>query len=319
MATSSKKSRTIAGSDFAGGGLPAVSGEEWEDLATAMDREGGRSEMATKLKSSGAIAGDHPAENSSSRVGLEGGGSAGNRMEGGTGDNALIPSPQPPASGGEQEARGIELRGAPNLPAATLIRQSGDLRLPAEVQYRLSMSPNPAEVEIRPDGMVYMPWNKFAGALDLAFGVGNWCQVPQGTPLSQDGFVCWQFDLYCLAVWVSTAIGEHPDPGNRRMSLANRAEAAKSDALVKNCKALGIFRELWDVAWRLDWQAEYAIRVWALQSEYSSKGAWLWRRKDRDPFFKEKSPKESDIEQGSNRRDYADDARDHISSIQKED
>ena len=275
--------------------------------------------MAAKLKSRGAIAGNHPTEDMSPGTGLEVRGGAGGGMAGGASDHSLVSSPQPPASIGITQARSLAERESTDLPTATLVRQSGDLRLPAEVQYRLSMPPNPADVEIRPDGLVYMPWNKFAGALDLAFGVGNWCQMPQGTPMSQDGFVCWQFDLYCLAVWVSTAIGEHPDPGNRRMSLANRAEAAKSDALVKNCKALGIFRELWDVQWRLDWQAEYAIRVWALQSEYSSKGAWLWRRKDRDPFFREKSPKESDIEQGSNKRSYEDDARDHIEAIQKED
>ena len=175
------------------------------------------------------------------------------------------------------------------------------------------------QVEIRPDGIVYAGWTEYARRLDAAIGIGQWTLVPQGRPMSQDGFVCWQFDLWCRSHWVATAIGEHPDPGNRRMSLANRAESAKSDALVKCAKALGIFRELWDPSYRLRWLDEHAVRVWARQTEYTSKFAWLWRRKDRPPFFAEGKPgKVSESEYDRPRR-FDDDAREHIDAIARGD
>ena len=103
------------------------------------------------------------------------------------------------------------------------------------------------------------------------------------------------------------------------MSLANRAESAKSDALVKCCKSLGIFRELWDTSWRLAWMEQHAIKVWARQTEYSSKFAWLWRRSDRPPFFAEgRSGKVSESEYDRGRR-FEDDSREHINAITRGD
>ena len=179
--------------------------------------------------------------------------------------------------------------------------------------------PDPDAVEIRPDGIVFTPWAAVARRIDDAIGIGQWALVPEGGPVLQDGFVCWHFHLWVRGVWVATAIGEHPDPGKKKLSLANRAEAAKSDALVKCSKALGIFRELWEPGWRIAWQEEYCERVWALANEYSTAGQWLWRRKDRRPFFKERPAKDQMETEYNKRRDYEDDARDHVDAIARGD
>lgn len=173
-------------------------------------------------------------------------------------------------------------------------------------------------VEIRPDGIVYVPWAAVADRLDEALGIGQWCLVPDGKPQLQDSFVCWGFSLIVRGRFAAYAIGEHPDPGNRRMSLANRAESAKSDALVKCSKALGIFRELWNPGWREDWMQEYAVRVWAKTYE-NGRFSWLWRRKDRPhAFFAEgRQGRESESEYTKPRR-MEDDARDHINAIARE-
>jgi hypothetical protein len=134
----------------------------------------------------------------------------------------------------------------------------------------------------------------------------------------QDGYCCWQFHLFVHGHWATTSIGEHPDHKFSKMSIANRAESAKSDALVKCSKALGIFREMWDPGWRTQWQLEHAVRVWALATERSTEGAWLWRRKDRRPFFKERPAKDQMETEYNKRRDYDDDAREHLDSIQAE-
>ena len=195
----------------------------------------------------------------------------------------------------------------------------GNLGLTAREIAVLRQPPDPADVEIRPDGIVFTPWSAVARRIDDAIGVGQWTLVPEGGPQMQDGFVCWHFHLWVRGHWVATAIGEHPDPGKRKLSLANRAEAAKSDALVKCSKALGIFRELWEPGWRIEWQAEYCERVWALASEYTTAGQWLWRRKDRRPFFKERPPKDQMETEYNKRRTSDDDAKDHLDAIARGD
>lgn len=183
----------------------------------------------------------------------------------------------------------------------------------------LSAPPDPNIVEIRPDGIVYVPWNEVANRLDAGLGIGQWSLVPDGKPMIQDGYCCWQFDLWVHGQWVTTAIGEHPEHKFSKMSLANRAESAKSDALVKCSKSLGIFRELWSPGWRMAWQEKHAIRVWALQTERSTAGQWLWRRNDRPPFFKERPAKDSMETEYHKRRDHDDEARDHFDAIARGD
>ena len=196
--------------------------------------------------------------------------------------------------------------------------QYGTLSLSQEQSEVLAAPVDPAEVEIRPDGIVFAPWTSYADRLDAAFGQTGWRLVPDGKPLMQDGFVIWGFALFCQGQFVSYALGEHPDPLNSKMSLANRSEAAKSDALVKCSKALSVCRDLWRPSFLEEWKEQYAVKVWALQTEYSQKGRWLWRRKDRPPFFKERPPKDSMETEYSKAQRMEDDARDHIDSIQHE-
>jgi hypothetical protein len=196
--------------------------------------------------------------------------------------------------------------------------QLGILKLTDDQKRALSRIPDPAEIEIRPDGLIYAPWTAYADVLDEAFGIGGWTLVPEGRPSVQDGFVMWQFHLFVQGRFVATAIGEHPDPGNRRMSLANRAEAAKSDALVKCCKALGVFRDLWRTSYCQEWQARYAERVYALQNEWSTKPVWLWRRKDRHPFYKEAPPKKLGSTEYDKPMRVVDEAEAHFAAIEEE-
>jgi hypothetical protein len=200
----------------------------------------------------------------------------------------------------------------------TRAQSYGNLGLTKEEQSMLSSPPGPDVVEIRPDGVVYAPWSGVAERMDDALGIGEWTLVPEGKPMLQDGFVCWQFHLFVRGHWVTTSIGEHPDPKRRKLSLANRAEAAKSDALTKCSKALGVFREMWIRGWTKEWQAENCERVWALQDEYTPSGAWLWRRKDKRPFWKEGKPGRQSESEYKRPQSMEDDARDHLDSIQKE-
>ncbi len=284
----------------------------------AIAPERNRDEMASHDPQDGVFGEREPAEPVTTGAGHGGGGGPGDRMEPGQRHRSLATSPQasPPSHPSGRSWTDSPLA---VYTAEAGVRQFGTLALNAEVIASLGAPPDPLEVEIRPDGIVYAPWGAVANRLDAALGIGQWALVPEGGPQIQDGFVCWHFHLFVRGQWVATAIGEHPDPKWQKMSLANRAESAKSDALVKCSKALGVFREMWDKGFCTAWQEEYAERVWALQGERSSAGQWLWRRKDRRPFFKERPAKDQMDTEYHKRRDYEDDAREHLDAIARGD
>lgn len=244
-------------------------------------------------------------------------GSDSDRVDSGERVRALAtrPAPEPPV-----DYTGTGTGGRSILPdrPETYAQSYGNLALTKEEMHRLSAPPAADVIEIRPDGVVYAPWAGVAERMDEALGVGEWTLVPEGKPMLQDGFMCWQFHLFVRGHWVTTSIGEHPDPRRGKLSLANRAEAAKSDALTKCSKALGVFREMWSKDFTTRWQAEHCERVWALQGEYTTQGAWLWRRKDKRPFFKEGKPGRTSESEYRRPQSMEDAARDHIDSIQRE-
>ena len=57
-------------------------------------------------------------------------------------------------------------------------------------------------------------------------------------------------------------------------------KSAKSTALMRCCKDLGIASELWDPTFIQEWKKQHAMRVWC-ENERTKKKQPLWRRKDR--------------------------------------
>jgi len=316
--------RILGAGDYLVGYLCSYHKEQWYDKNTnhtshlvAITESEEANEMAAQPTKSGQHENRDLARTTHPHVGVAGRGSVANRVEGGQRDDNTLPATQPEGSGRETAVVQLGAATATALSAQAQAGQLGALGLSPDEITILRAAPDPLSIEIRPDGIVYTPWTIVASRFDDAFGVGEWALVPEGKPQMVDSFVCWQFHLFVRGKWCAVAIGEHPDPGNQRMSLANRAEAAKSDALVKCSKSLGVFRELWDVSYRNDWIEEYAIRVWAKQSQWSQRYNWLWRRKDRPPFADEKHPDRSGESEYDKRRDYKDDARDHLDAIKK--
>ena len=294
----------------------------WYDVKTDhkttlehIQKKGKPSEMDTSTQKDGSQSRRKPSERTFPSPELEAGGGDPDRMEAGqsgnhpTASTGLVPTPANiPSREGQHGLFSAHQPQEGN-------RQFGALNLSSEEQLALRQPVGSQKVEIRPDGIVYTSWSAVADRLDDALGVGEWALVPEGQPQIEAGYCCWQFHLYVHGQWACTSIGEHPDNKFSKMSLANRAESAKSDALVKCSKALGIFRELWDPGWREEWMEKNAVRVWALQTERSTIGAWLWRRKDRLPFFKERPSKDDMQTEYHKPRSYDDDARDHLDSI----
>ena len=55
-----------------------------------------------------------------------------------------------------------------------------------------------------------------------------------------------EYALYCEGRFVSQSLGEHTFFGKSNQHYGNACEAAKSSALRRCCKDLGISSELWD-------------------------------------------------------------------------
>jgi hypothetical protein len=137
---------------------------------------------------------------------------------------------------------------------------------------------NPEDVQIRPDGLVYLPWTWYAARLNKAIGVLQWGNIPQGMPMSKaqgtSVLVVWGHWLIIRGIPVGFSLGETSYyPNNFTMSYADACEGAKSISLTRNCKLLGMALELWDPSWVADWQRKYAERY------KNDKDKMVWRKK----------------------------------------
>lgn len=184
---------------------------------------------------------------------------------------------------GEQIPKGIVPVITPENPAnvvqATVnINSVGTLQLDENAQNVLAEPLNEADVKIRPDGLVYLPWTYYAKKLDRAFGKLQWGMVPQGSPQSKkidekNTLVVWGFWLAIKGIPIGFAYGETSYiPTNKTMSYGDACEGAKSIALARNCKVLGIALELWDADWVREWKKKYA-------ETYEDRNHTLWRKK----------------------------------------
>jgi len=63
------------------------------------------------------------------------------------------------------------------------------------------------EIEIRPDGLIYLPEIKYRLILNKVFGPGNWSIQPRGVHIV-DNVLCYKGALYIRGHFVAEAIGE---------------------------------------------------------------------------------------------------------------
>ncbi|PWN41590.1 mitochondrial genome maintenance MGM101 [Ceraceosorus guamensis] len=137
------------------------------------------------------------------------------------------------------------------------------------------------DVEIKPDGLLYLPEIKYRRVLNRAFGPGGWGLAPRGETNVGAKIVSREWALVCLGRFVATARGEQEyfDPSG----VATASEAAKSNALVRCCKDLGIAHELWTPRWIDNFKSKHCVEVWA-ENATTGRKRKLWRRKDASPF-----------------------------------
>ena len=153
--------------------------------------------------------------------------------------------------------------------------------------------PIPSEdLDILPTGEVYASQVQYRRRLNRVFGAGAWVMREQSSPTIKSNIVMQKWSLYAHGVFISTAWGEQEYyENNPRMSYATALEAAKSNALMRNCKDLGIASECWDRHFTDRFKIEYCTQV--ITQQYGGGGGRReWRRKDGTPLRGEQQPEE---------------------------
>lgn len=112
-------------------------------------------------------------------------------------------------------------------------------------------------VEIKPDGLLYLPEIKYRRILNKAFGPGGWGLAPRGETFITDKSVSREYALVCHGRLVSVARGEQDYFGPE--GIATATEGCKSNALMRCCKDLGIASELWDPSFIRGFKKEHCV------------------------------------------------------------
>ncbi|KAF9926878.1 hypothetical protein FBU30_003638 [Linnemannia zychae] len=134
------------------------------------------------------------------------------------------------------------------------------------------------DIEIKPDGLLYLPEIKYRRILNKAFG---WGLAPRSEHSISPKNISREYALVCKGRFVSTARGEQAyfDADN----LATASEGCKSNALMRCCKDLGIASELWDPAFIRKFKRQYCEEVF-VEHAVTKKRKKLWKRKDQGDF-----------------------------------
>lgn len=136
---------------------------------------------------------------------------------------------------------------------------------------------DPQSVEIRPDGVVFLPANAFRQKLTEVFGPGQWALQFERDPFwDQSASECYvDASLWIRGQFAARAVGGCKyQANNYGMSKTDAIEGAKSDCLRRCCKDLGIGIELWNKSYVLNWIAEYAVPYQGVDRRGTPKLYW---------------------------------------------
>ena len=144
-----------------------------------------------------------------------------------------------------------------------LIHTAGTLKLKKEEKEALYKEILDEDILIKTDGTVYLPWTAYVARLNAAFGGTGWALVPQGDPYEKDKHVYSGFYLIIRGCYCGYAVGqvEYNPSAEQWKTWGDAMEAAKSNALMRLCKELGIGLKMWDKTFVQEWQAKNAYQV----------------------------------------------------------
>ncbi|KAK0750863.1 mitochondrial genome maintenance MGM101-domain-containing protein [Schizothecium vesticola] len=156
------------------------------------------------------------------------------------------------------------------------------ISFPPETAAVLMRPLDPLDVEVKPDGIIYLPEIKYRRILNQAFGPGGWGLAPRGETVVGDKVVTREYALIVHGRFIAQARGECQYFSEETIPTAG--EGCKSNALLRCCKDLGIASELWDPRFIRDFKKKYAREVW-VEHVVNKKKRQVWTLKDTDPAY----------------------------------
>jgi ribosomal protein L17 len=144
-----------------------------------------------------------------------------------------------------------------------MIATAGTLKLTDKQKKILEAPVKDEDVYIKPDGLIYLSWFKYSERLSKAFGGTGWAMVPEGNAKLGRELIIWGFHLVIQGVYCGFAYGEQKyTAAFSKMSFGEACEGAKSNALMRLCKGIGIGLELFDKDFINNWLSKYAEWYW---------------------------------------------------------
>lgn len=132
------------------------------------------------------------------------------------------------------------------------------------------------DIEITPDGLLYLPEIKYRRVLNAAFGPGGWGLAPRSDTVVTDKIVTREYGLICEGRLVSVARGEQTYFNEDGVPTAS--EGCKSNAMMRCCKDLGVASELWEPKFIRKFKAAHCEEVWGTHVVNKRKKK-LWKLK----------------------------------------
>ncbi|CCE61700.1 hypothetical protein TPHA_0B00280 [Tetrapisispora phaffii CBS 4417] len=154
----------------------------------------------------------------------------------------------------------------------------GSSPFPQKVQTELEKPLDLEDIEIKPDGLIYLPEIKYRRILNRAFGAGGWGLAPRSDTIVTQKLVTREYALICLGQLVGVARGEQDYFSESGIPTAT--EGCKSNALMRCCKDLGIGSELWDPVFIKKYKKEHCVEKF-VEHVTTQKKKKIWLRKGR--------------------------------------
>ena len=148
------------------------------------------------------------------------------------------------------------------------------------------------ELDILPTGEVYLHQIGYRQRLLDTFGPGAWGLVALSEPMLRDDTLMQIWALVIRGQVVATAPGEANYKTDRakarkwEMAYGTALESAKSNALMRCCKDIGVAAACWDRRFTEGWKDKYAVHVYRTDRN-SSEEYDEWRTLERGPHWNE--------------------------------